>query len=412
MPASQTAAPVRPDGGATLVSVVIPAYNAQAFLAQAIQSVLAQRYPSLELIVVDDGSSDDTAAIIAGFGKRLRSLFQPNAGLAAARNAGAALARGDYLAFLDADDLFLPNKLTLQAAALDRDPGLALVASGLRLVDSGGRLLQVVRPWAHQPRIDGERLTYLGLVGVHGVLLRRSWFERVGGFDVRLPFCEDMDFWWRLWAAGGHMAWLPALVGDYRIHGTNMSQRVLEHHRWRVALLRRQLASGLLDPTVTARRDTVIARLKLSAAGRLYGLSDPASAASLLDEALDLDPGLLTATRAELLDALAAWRDDVWIEDRADIHARALARLPRRLDWLASRPELLDIACWRRRFYNAVAERDGPTLRRAWLHLVCRDLHWLANRGSWSLLVRSLGYGRERTAPTPSAAEVQGGLPS
>lgn len=391
-----TAAASSRPSAAALVSIVIPAFNAEAYLAQAIQSALGQNYPTLEVIVVDDGSTDGTAEVIERFGERVRSLRQANAGLAAARNAGAALAQGAYLAFLDADDILHPDKLAVQAAALDQNPVMALVASGLRLVDAQGRLLQVVRPWAHHPQIDGERLAYIGLVGVHGVLLRREWFMRVGGFDVRLPFCEDMDFWWRLWAAGGVMAWRPAVVGDYRVHSNNMSQRVLEHHRWRVALLKRQSASGLLAPEVMARQTDVIARLKLSSAGRLYGLGEMVAAATLLDEALDLDPLLLTERRPELLSAIASWRDDVWISDRLAVHSRALAALPPRLAWLVEQPRLLEAAWWRRSFYNAAAERDGPNLRRAWLQLAIRDRSWLANRGSWSLVLRSLA---QRTTP-------------
>ena len=114
-----------------LVSVVIPAYNCERYLGRAIRSVLAQTYPRIECIVVDDGSTDGTAEVIDRFGSAVRAIRQENGGAAAARNAGIRTATGRYIAFLDADDYWLRNKLELQIHILEKNPDLVLISTGL-----------------------------------------------------------------------------------------------------------------------------------------------------------------------------------------------------------------------------------------------------------------------------------------
>lgn len=389
-----------------VVSVIIPTYNSAKHLSQALNSVWSQTYQDYEIIVVDDGSTDGTQDILSDYGDRIRCLFQPNAGSSVARNAGAAVAAGRYIAFLDADDRLAPNKLALQVPVLESHADLALVASGLNLVDTEGLTLRTERPWLHLPRIDLERLTFVGLVGVHGTLLRRSWFDRVGGFDARLRYCQDMDLWWRVFAAGGSMAWLTAVVGDYRIHEKNKSQSVLEHHKWRVDLLRQHAASGRLTPTAMGRIPEVIAQLKIAAAGRLYDLDDSAAAAALLVEASRLDPRLLDQDGMGMLDAMVCWQDDPWIRNRGSVLDTCLAALPSELVWLAMQAPRFEARYWRRQFYLAVAERQGSLLRRAWVAMASRDPSWLANRGSWALLARSILYPSQWRQATPLVPEI------
>lgn len=399
----------------TQVSVIIPAFNAGRFLRQAVESVWAQEHPDIEIVVVNDGSTDDTAAVMETLtteGPLVCVTHSTNRGLPATRNTGVGASTGTYLAFLDADDRFLPGKLTRQAAFLDAHPELGLVAGGLELVDEEGSHLAWQRPWLHTTRIDLERLALVGLVGVHGVLLRRQWFEQVGGFNESLAYCEDMDLWWRLFAAGCSMGWLPAIEGVYRVHMASMSQRLLEHHQWRVALLRDQLESGMLSPDIVARANVAIAQQNVAVAGRLYGAGKSNEGKAMLEEALDTAPTLLSECRPELLDAIAAWRDDAWIRSRATVHCRAMAHLPGRLSWLAAHPRILEVAYWRRRFYHAVVESDRQGLWRAWLQVALRDRRWLCNRGSWSLFLRSLGCGTWQKASTPAPVAVEGGRPS
>lgn len=389
-----------------VVSVIVPTYNSARYLSQALDSVLSQTYQDYEIIVVDDGSTDDTQVVLSKYRDVIRCLSQSNAGSSVARNVGAAVATGRYIAFLDADDRLAPDKLALQVPALENNKELALIASGLNLVDSIGHVQRIECPWLHQPCIDLERLTFVGLVGVHGTLLRRTWFDQVNGFDARLRYCQDMDLWWRILVAGGQMAWLTAVVGDYRIHEMNKSQSILEHHQWRIGLLHQQVSSGKLSATLMARVPGAIAQLKVAAAGRLYGIGDRTSAGTLMSEAIKLDPGLLDHGGTGLMDVMVCWKGDPWIRNRDSVLTTALAALPPELAWLSPQASRLETRYWRRQFYVAVAERQGALLRRAWLKVAWRDPSWLANRGSWSHLVRSIANPSQWRQTTPLVPEI------
>jgi glycosyltransferase involved in cell wall biosynthesis len=207
-----------------LVSVVIPSYNYGAFVTDAVDSALGQTYPSVEIIVVDDGSEDDTAARIARYGDRVRYHHQQNQGLSAARNLGIRLANGEWVAFLDADDIWHPQKLQLQVAALCANPDIVLLgAQGQAIVGEAPRVLPSLT--------DTPALRRLGLrdflVGTpfapSSMLVRRDLFEEVGLFDVRLRSVEDRDMYLRL-AAGHASGRVEAVSWYYREHAGQMSR--------------------------------------------------------------------------------------------------------------------------------------------------------------------------------------------
>jgi glycosyltransferase involved in cell wall biosynthesis len=182
-----------------LVSVIMPAYNAARFIGAAIESVLAQTYRNLELIVVDDGSTDATATVVTEFGNRVRYIYQDNARQAAARNVGLRYARGELLAFLDADDLWLPEKLERQVARLALKPGLGLVLCTARVIDAEGREVGQLRSDLASGSCESVLLGEFraGSIASAGLIPRRV-IEAVGGFDISLPPCEDTDLLWRI----------------------------------------------------------------------------------------------------------------------------------------------------------------------------------------------------------------------
>ena len=201
-------------GAAALVSVVIPTWNSAATLPRAIDSVLAQTWPHCELIVVDDGGSDDTPALLAGYGARLRALRQANAGPAAARNHGLREARGDYVAFLDADDYWLPEKLECQVALLGARPEIGFCSTATRVVDARG---EPVRAWpchkATAPLLETLFMHSAAVSGsTSGVLARRELLLAADGFDARLRGFEDPDLWIRLAARADYVCIPEALT--------------------------------------------------------------------------------------------------------------------------------------------------------------------------------------------------------
>jgi glycosyltransferase involved in cell wall biosynthesis len=199
-----------PDAAAPTVSVVIPAYNAAWCVRKAIDSVLAQTWRDLELIVVNDGSTDDTQRVLAGYGDRIQVISQSNGGMSNARNAGIRAARGEFIAFLDSDDWWLPEKLERQVALMRTRPELGFCSCAARVEDVEGDLLNL---WKC-PAWTGPFLVHLFQSGADvpgscsGVLAYRRIVLAVGAFDETLRGVEDPDLWIRL-AAVSEYACLP-----------------------------------------------------------------------------------------------------------------------------------------------------------------------------------------------------------
>lgn len=184
---------------APTVSVVIPAYNAAEYVAQAVRSVLAQTFTDWELIIVNDGSTDDTAERVVPFLSDPRILLytQENGGPASARNAGIARSSGPFIALLDADDYWLPTKLEKQLAIMANWPDVGVCGNGRVHVSPLGKPLRTFLGDGYCPR-PLPRLLFKPLADMTTALIRRPVFERVGVFDESLRFCEDYEFWLRV----------------------------------------------------------------------------------------------------------------------------------------------------------------------------------------------------------------------
>jgi glycosyltransferase involved in cell wall biosynthesis len=202
-----------------LISVIMPCYNAQAFLREAVACVLDQTYPRVELVVVDDGSTDRSREILAGYGDRIVLLRQSNLGPYAARNAGLRAATGDFLAFLDADDYWSLDFLERLSEALAGSEAV-LAYCGWQNIGATDRSND---PYVPPDYEEGNKLEAL-LQGaspwpIHAALIRRSAIETVGPFDVSLPSCMDYDLWLRL-AVARTIVRVPEVLAFYRFHGT------------------------------------------------------------------------------------------------------------------------------------------------------------------------------------------------
>jgi len=182
------------------VSVIIPTYNRSSLLKMAIDSVLIQSYENYEIIVVDDGSNDTTAKLIDSYAsEKLRYFYQKNRGRSAARNLGIEMAHGEYVAFLDSDDMFLPQKLELQACELDANPSIGLVYSYAKNIDENGNYLS----YHFEGNLSGwvyPALLYIknNVITTPTVMVRAEVLAEVGGFDESMDVCEDLDLWRRI----------------------------------------------------------------------------------------------------------------------------------------------------------------------------------------------------------------------
>src|SRR5271167_487460 len=192
------------------VSIIIPVYNGAATIERALKSVFDQTFTDYEVVVVDDGSTDDTPAVLAKYGDKLRVVRQANRGLPAARNAAIAASRGELLALIDHDDEWLPQKLEFAVAAMRADPGAALLYSDMIVVNEAGeefRRSQIGSDTAHAPTMD-EMLARIWPITPSTVVMRRDAFDRAGGFCEQLISAEDIHFW-LLMREQGHFIFLP-----------------------------------------------------------------------------------------------------------------------------------------------------------------------------------------------------------
>jgi len=252
---------------APAISVVVPAHNAADTVGETIESALRQTMGDLEVIVVDDGSSDDTGARVEAIADpRLRLVRQENGGAAAARNAGIRQARGEWVAFLDADDVWLPHKLEVQLAVLEANPGVSAVQSGAYFVDDRLRPLEVRR--CFQP--DDSLLTFLRFQNLPNAastwVIQRGALERFGMFDASLAILEDWDISIK---AARHCD--PISIEEplslYRVHPGNRSRNLEIHIAPGLRILSRLFADPALPQHIRDREREIYARLYTMFAG-------------------------------------------------------------------------------------------------------------------------------------------------
>ena len=181
-----------------LISVIVPTYNRAWIIKDAIDSILAQDFKKVEIVVVDDGSSDNTTEILAAYQKHdIRVIRQANKGVSAARNRGVAISEGQFIAFLDSDDMWLPHKLSVQMEFFNTHPDALICQTEEIWIRKGSR----VNPKKRHQKPSGmifEPSLYLCLVSPSAVMMKRDLFEEVGGFNESFRVCEDYDLWLRI----------------------------------------------------------------------------------------------------------------------------------------------------------------------------------------------------------------------
>lgn len=290
------------------VSAIIPNFNNAAYVATAITSVLAQPYTDVEIIVVDDGSTDESRAVIAQFGERVRYLWQANQGLAGARNSGIRVAQGDWIALLDADDQWLPSYLETMLALVDRHADGTLYYCAAQCMDQHGQdLPRVLGAPAGPPETTYQTLVRANFLIPSTILMRRQVVVDAGLFDQALRSCEDWDLWLRLGPQRRFIGTSACLV-RYRVHNSSLSANVIGMHQAAQAVIEKNF--GPNDGQFQAW-----SRTKKRAYGGLYRYfaltlvqrqNNWAAATTFLSTALQIDETL--ATDLDLFYELA-WGD-------------------------------------------------------------------------------------------------------
>ncbi|MEW8499606.1 MAG: glycosyltransferase [Candidatus Thiodiazotropha taylori] len=222
------------------VSVIIPTYNRASTLPRALDSVFAQTLPPLEVIVIDDGSDDETKTVVERDYPDVIYLPQPNSGVSHARNSGIRHAKGEWLALLDSDDSWLPEKLQLQMASLNRSPQLRISHTDEIWIRNGVRVNQMNKH-AKQGGYIFEHCLPLCVISPSAALIHHSVFQEYGLFDTHLPACEDYDLWLRICAKEAVDFIEKPLVVKYGGHQDQLSRKHWGMDRFRVYALQKLL---------------------------------------------------------------------------------------------------------------------------------------------------------------------------
>ncbi len=227
------------------VSVIVPTYNRHQFLGQTLDSVLAQTYSHFELIVVDDGSDDPTPDLLAAYGRDIQVIRQSHQGVSSARNTGIQAAQSEWIALLDSDDYWLPQKLESQIAHFKAHPDALICQTEEIWIRNGTR----VNPKRRHQKFSGmifEKCLPLCLVSPSAVMLHKTLFDEVGLFDENLPACEDYDLWLRMtWKYPVHLIDTPLIVKRGG-HADQLS-RMAELDKYRIQALVKILGKGCLS---------------------------------------------------------------------------------------------------------------------------------------------------------------------
>jgi glycosyltransferase involved in cell wall biosynthesis len=215
----------------TKVSVIIPTYNRGKFTVEAVKSILNQTYMNYEIIVIDDGSTDQTRELLTAFGDKLRYIYQENKGPSAARNTGILHAKGEYIAFCDSDDRFLPKKLEKQMEFIYKNPECKFLYTWYYNVNEKGEITKLRKPLSceNQEHLQYSLYTRKFTIRTSTVLLHKSCFEKAGLFNEKYWYSQDWDMWIRL--AGQTQGYcLEEPLAEYWLHGENRSSLSVKIH--------------------------------------------------------------------------------------------------------------------------------------------------------------------------------------
>jgi len=386
------------------ISVITPCYNASATLAKTIESVLAQTLTDFEMVLVDDGSTDDTAEIIASFDDpRIRYVYQENAGPGPARNRAVSEARGEYLAFLDSDDIALPHRLVSQAALLDIHPGITAVGSGYTWIDEHDQPIPWRHSWQNQPDLDDFRTWLFDCPFVpSATMLRKTAYDEVGGFAGDLRGGEDWNFWMRLYLAGHRMMWHEGqdrIVCLYRVRRDSLSNDASVMSRDCPEALSRVLLDPRFPPELLPDGQKALALRHVDGAKRLFSSQEWERGRLVLEMAIRLDPALVTGAPCRIEDELISAALGPMVLDEHQFLVEAFKHLPSNAYPLLGRHNHMLFRCHVELLARGLQQRDTTLVRQHILPVLVSQPRRLFDRATWAFALRALANRLARILP-------------
>lgn len=385
------------------VSIIIPTYNSAQFLPATLESVFQQTFQDYEVLVIDDGSTDNTKDVLTPYQSKIRYLYQENQERSAARNYGLSLAQGDLIAFLDSDDLWLPHKLERQVKVMDDHPEVILVFSQAQYIDAQGNFTAFCGEWLDGKPAEGLEIRSFfedfaqGNVifgGGSTALVRRDAIDKAGNFDPSITHGEDWDLWWRL-SIQGLFAYIPEPLAYYRVFGwkkllqRQSTERALQEHLY---VIEKNL--GNLPPE-SKQRLYPLAQYHMTVLAALgsYQLGEFERAKKFLSKAGTIDTSLvsperilwLAVDRAKIIE-----RDTGLYEDAIEFIRNMFQNLPAEFQMPAT---FLQKAIGWLYISGAFEQHAREDMRKVRQYLLKGILHVpqaLTNRGVVSMLIQSL----------------------
>ncbi|MEM9773166.1 MAG: glycosyltransferase [Chloroflexota bacterium] len=370
------------------VDIIIPAYNQGHYLKASVDSALSQTWQNLEVIIVDDGSTDNTAAVAKSFtDSRVTYIYQENAGLSAARNTGLRNMTGEYVSFLDSDDLFFPKKLDILLKQFEKKSNLGMCAGNSVLINEEGepigKTYGMGMPDKPEEWLLGNR------IHVGSAVVKSEWIKRVEPFDESLRACEDWDMWLRLSAAGCEMAWVADSVSMYRVHSQQMTRETTRMKTAMFAVLGKIL-DGPLEPEWLEMATKAKSAALIKSAARAFLSGDTDMATQDIAQAVQISPDLKAKQGADLLETLKGWAYSPSSPDPLQYMVSVFDHLPSELQIPTSvRKNELGSLAVNLAFENYL-EGKPSLVRKYFIEAVKIDPSKIVNRKLCSIFVQSL----------------------
>lgn len=385
------------------VSVIIPAYNHAKYIRHCIDSVLAQTYQDREIIVVDDGSTDGTLDVLHSYGASIKVIPQKNKGTQAARNTGVQASSGDYIALLDSDDVWLPNKLERQVKLFEKNPSLGLVYSLAYVIDATGKVLSDGIPIGapiSNPRLAFEELLMEDKVPALTAVIRRACLDKVGFFDEAFVGAGDWDLWLRI-AANWPVECVPEPLALYRVHHHNTWDTLLKTQRafdeW-LGVLKKMFAELPADwPGVAILRERALARAYVFGARCAVIAGDAVTAGERFAYAVSLDTSLIddvAAVKGSMVALAHEYSANAISHQRYNQFGKSFfSGLTGTASELRSLRGSVLAAAAMKDIFMLYPQGNFKHIRPLLLFAILNDVSWLRNLGVWSIGIEALlGY--------------------
>jgi len=371
---------------AVKISIIIPTYNRADLLIQAIESALYQTYKDFELIIIDDGSTDNTYEVIKSFSStRIRYFYIHHSGVSAARNTGINESSGEFLTFLDSDDHFLPNKIQMQLQVFSNNQSLGLVACGWREVRINNHNIREVKPWINVPNLNLESWLFGCPAGAGVIMVKREWIDLIGGFDTNLIAHEDWDLGLRLSNAGCEMTWCREVLVEASIHDNNIHLAPAKSISSQKLILEKFYSQSGLTDQAKELMNLAYSKMYLRNALTNYKDSNYSEAGQILGKVVENDPSLLSNDYFHLLEIIAAWSTLITFTDRTDFIRKAFYYLPENLagmkKYMRKTFGMAEVSS----LFQSKKKGDLSKSNLPFLRAIFYDPSWLSNNGFLSL---------------------------